>query len=53
MTERDKREAIDRAHRSMERCFMAWHKTGCMTAAAAYHASRSTWELMLMKWGRA
>lgn len=53
MTERDKREAIDRAHRSMERFFLAWHMTGCMDAAAAYHKARTSWELMLMKWGRA
>ena len=52
MSDADKRHAIDRAQRSMERAFLSWHFTGCMTAAAAYTEARSVWERMLMMWGR-
>jgi hypothetical protein len=51
MTERDKREAIDRAQRSMERWFLMWHFTGCFASAAGYQKARENWERALMKWG--
>ena len=53
MTDSDKRQALERATRAMQRTFLTWHATGCMTAAAAYTEARCTWERMLMMWGRA
>ena len=51
MTDSDKRQALERATRAMQRTFLTWHATGCMTAAAAYTEARCTWERMLMTWG--
>ena len=50
MTDSDKRQALERATRAMQRTFLTWHAAGCMTAAA-YTEARCTWERMLMTWG--
>lgn len=51
MTDAQKRDALDRGYKAMRNAFLDWHRSGCMTGAAAYTGARRTWEAMLMKWG--
>lgn len=51
MSDSDKRAAIDRAARAVERAFLAWHLENDFLAAADYTKARKVWGDMLMLWG--